>query len=162
MRHFLVGIVGAFSIGVLSPVSSAQEVNIRFAEDLQEEFAETYGEREKVILETELRKRILKAVEKDGLQLSRIDVIVEDASPNHPTREQASQTIGLDQFRSVSIGGAKITGESFDLDGNLVTATSSKLYSHSIRDARYATTWSDAKRAFSRFSRKMSKDVQNS
>ncbi len=162
MRHFLMSLMGATLIGLASQSASAQEIQIRYSDDVLEEFSETYGDREKEVLEKALRERLMKTIEKDGLNISRIDLLIEDISPNHPTFEQVSNTPGLDQFRSVSIGGAKLIGTSYDLNGEIITESESRLFSSSIRDARHGSTWSDAKRAFTAFSRRLSKDVRAS
>ena len=162
MRHYLVGIAGALYLSVAAQTASAQQINISYSEGLQKEFEETYGEREKSVLEEALTKRILKRVEQDNLEIARIDVIIEDASPNRPTQEQVRARPGLDQFRSVSIGGAKLNATIYGANGQLLTESTYKSYSPSIREARYGSTWWDAKRAFSGFATRVSKDIKNS
>ncbi len=162
MRHFLVGIISAASLGFASQTALAQEINISYSEDLLEEFEDSYGEKEKAVLEEALTYRLMKIVEKDDLDISRIDIVIEDVSPNRPTYEQVRTRPGLDQFRSVSIGGAKLTGSVYGADGEILTESKYKSYSHSINDARFGSTWWDAKRAFWGFSKRVSKDIKSS
>ena len=85
---------------------------------------------------------------------ARIHLVLTDVAPNRPTRQQLSDTPGLDYIRSFSVGGAAIEGEITTADGQ-VRPVRYDWYSHDIRDARYQSTWQDADRAFMRFSRRL-------
>ncbi|MFN3817162.1 hypothetical protein [Brevundimonas sp.] len=85
---------------------------------------------------------------------ARITLVLTDVAPNRPTRQQLSNTPGLDYIRSFSIGGAAIEGQVVTADGQ-VRPVRYDWYSSNIRDARYQSTWQDADRAFMRFSRQL-------
>lgn len=161
MRPFLTSMISAAFICTFGSHALAQDITISFSDDALEEFSETYGEREMEVLTTSLNKRLKKVLDKENLNISKIDLIIEDAAPNRPTREQVSQRPGLDQFRSVSLGGAKITGTAYAENGEILATSTIKRYAHSIHDAKYQSTWGDAKRAFSVFSKRMVKDIRN-
>lgn len=102
-------------------------------------------------LEARLERELSSNPAYDG---ARIHLVLTDVAPNRPTRQQLSDTPGLDYIRSFSIGGAAIEGEITTADGQ-VRPIQYDWYSHDIRDARFQSTWQDADRAFMRFSRRL-------
>ncbi|MFC7290694.1 hypothetical protein [Hirschia litorea] len=159
MRNLLLSTLCALSISTFVPPAFAQIVDIKYSDDAQKKFSEEYGEREQPILEKHLRAKATKAVAKNNLQISRIEFTIEKISPNHPTREQANEKPGLDQFRSVSIGGAKISSVAYGMNDEIIAETSVNRFSHSIRDAQYGSTWTDAKQAFGVISNKLAQTI---
>lgn len=71
--------------------------------------------------------------------------------PNRPTMQQLRDRPGLDPIRSVSIGGATIKGTIVTAQGERRPVDFS-YYSPSLRDVWGFGVWSDADRAFTRFS----------
>lgn len=159
MRILFTASLTSLLLGSLCAPAFSQVVEINYSEDAQKKFSEEYGEREQPILEDYLRKKILAAVSQNNLQVSRIQFLIEDISPNHPTREQAIKTPGLDQFSSVSIGGAQISSTAYGANDQVIAQVSINRFSHSIRDAQYGSTWTDAKQALYAISNRLAKDI---
>ncbi len=162
MRTLFTASLTALLLGPLCTPALSQVVEINYSEDAQKKFTEEYGEREQPILEEYLRNKVVTAVNQNNIQVSRIQFLIEDISPNHPTREQAIKTPGLDQFSSVSIGGAQISSTAYDLNDEIIAQASINRFSHSIRDAQYGSTWTDAKQALNAISNKIAKDLTKS
>ena len=144
----------------LAAPALSQEIVITNSEDLQEKFEEDYGLRESEKLSKRLDEKVRNAFDKAGLSVHRIEITLEDAKPNHPTFKQLGDTPGLDGFRSVSLGGAKITGEVFDADGNSIAKLTYRWFESDLRFAQNGGTWSDANRSISRFANKLVKEVK--
>jgi hypothetical protein len=84
-----------------------------------------------------------------ALHGARVDLVLTDLKPNHPTFEQTSRRPGLDMIRSRSIGGATIEGQITTADGQ-VQPVRYEWYTTSLDDVRGYTTWRDAEVAYSR------------
>jgi len=141
------------------PAFAATEINVSFAPDFQEKLEEDYGVREGERLAEDVRKDLLRALEKAGVEPARIEVTLIDAKPNRPTYGQLSKEPALDPFRSISIGGANVSAVAFDEEGNEIGALEYKWYENNIRDVIGAGTWTDANRSFGFFSRKFAKQL---
>ena len=145
---------------LLAPVGFAADIKIGFSKELTEELSDEYGTREGERLATALTKDLERALGDDITKVARLDIIIEDAKPNRPTFKQLGDRPGL-SMRSISIGGAKVTGEAYDTEGNLIAEVDYKWYENDIRQVSPAGVWSDANRAFDRFSRKLAREVRN-
>lgn len=153
-------IVSSICTFLLAAPALSQEIFVTNSEDLQEKFEEDYGLRESEKLSKRLDEKVRKAFEQEGLTIHRIEITLEDAKPNHPTFKQLGDTPGLDGFRSVSLGGAKITGQVFDEEGNSIGQLTYRWFENDIRFAQHGGTWSDANRAINRFASKLVKEVK--
>lgn len=145
---------------VLAFPAFAQEITITNSDDLQEKFEDDYGVRESEKLNKRLEEKVLKAFDREGLSVHRVELTLEDAKPNHPTFKQLGDTPGLDGFRSVSLGGAEITGEAFDADGNSIAQLTYRWFESDLRFAQHGSTWSDANRAINRFAKKFADEAK--
>src|SRR5690606_19335324 len=84
-----------------------------------------------------------------------VEVTIVDADPNRPTMQQMADTPGLD-MRSVSIGGAELTGVLRRADGQVIGEVEHRRYNHSLSDiGGAASTWTEARRAIRRFAQKI-------
>lgn len=140
----------------LAGAASAQpEVTVTIGDRLDQEAARELGQAEVAdqarALEERLERDLASNPAWDG---ARINLVLTDVAPNRPTRQQLSDTPGLDYIRSFSVGGAAIEGEVITADGR-TRPVRYDWYSHDIRDSRYMSTWQDAERAFTRFSRRL-------
>jgi hypothetical protein len=122
-----------------------------------------YGDKELTKLTERLEEKVEQRFEKVGLSVAdeapvKLVLTLEDARPNRPTFEQLSREPGL-SFQSFGIGGAEITGELFDTEGNSLGTVEYRWFENDIRDARFGGTWTDANRAISRFAKRVSKDL---
>ncbi len=131
------------------------EVTVTLGDRLEREAGRELGQAEVAeqarALEARLERELASNPAYEG---ARIHLVLTDVAPNRPTRQQLSDTPGLDYIRSFSVGGAAIEGEITTADGQ-VRPVRYDWYSHDIRDARYQSTWQDADRAFMRFSRRL-------
>ena len=143
----------------LIPVAAATEVNVSFSEDFAADLSDDYGMREGEKLTRDVVTDLEAALKKAGAAPARIDVIIEDAKPNRPTKEQLRQKPGLDMFRSRSLGGMDLTGTACDADGKIIGEVSYDWYEFDLRNVVASGTWTDANRASRRFAKKMAKEV---
>lgn len=88
-------------------------------------------------------------VRRGALDGAEINLTLTDLKPNRPTMQQMADTPGLDHMRSISVGGATITGHVTTADGQ-VHPVRYDWYSNTIADVQGFTTWQDADRAYSR------------
>lgn len=151
MKAFITSIAAL----ALAPLAFAADINVSYSTDFQETLEEDYGLREGERLVEEVRKEITREFEKAGISPARVDIVINDAKPNRPTFKQLGDKPGLDYARSISIGGADLTGIAYDADGNKIAEVQYDWYEHSIDNVIGAGTWSDADRAIDRFSRKL-------
>jgi len=84
---------------------------------------------------------------------------IEDAQPNRPTFAQVSSKPGLDPIRSISIGGAKVSGIAYDAAGAEIGTCSYDWYETDIMQVVSATTWTDARSVFARFATRCAKKL---
>jgi hypothetical protein len=131
----------------------AQTVETRISEDFQKKLEKDYGVREASVLQDVLKARVEKALNKSGAsgKVSRVVVTIEDARPNRPTFQQVTDKPGLDPIRSISIGGADVTGVAFDASGAQVAELAYDWYETDLSQAIGVDTWHDARWVFSRF-----------
>lgn len=131
------------------------DVTVTIGDRLDREAARELGQAEVAdqarALEARLERELASNPAYEG---ARIHLVLTDVAPNRPTRQQLNDTPGLDYIRSFSVGGAAIEGEIVTADGQ-VRPVQYDWYSHDIRDSRYMSTWQDADRAFTRFSRRL-------
>jgi hypothetical protein len=154
MRHLL---AAAVLLG-LSPVAGATEINVSLAPDFTEKLTEDYGLREGDYLAESVRRDLQRALERAGADVARVDVTILDAKPSRPTFKQGGDSPGLDMFRSVSLGGMKLSAVAYDASGEASEPFAYDWYEHDIRQAGI-TTWQDAKRASSRFATRFAETV---
>ncbi|MBR9834527.1 MAG: hypothetical protein GYB42_04935 [Alphaproteobacteria bacterium] len=157
MKSLIYGLVAV----ALVPVASAVEISVSYSDDFAEKLSEDYGEKEGTYLSEAVSEDLRSALALAGVKtkVDRVDVVIIDAQPNHPTMEQARQKPGLDMLRSRSLGGMKLQGTAFDADGNVIGTKEYGWFENDIRDVFGAGTWTDAKRASNRFSRKLAEDI---
>ena len=113
--------------------------------------ADEIGEREfdrlREILRGDLERELAGHLGENG---SVLHVTILDADPNRPTMDEMAATPGL-SMESFSIGGASLEAELIASSGDTLQTYSYAWRSHSIHNAAYAGTWSDARRTFNRF-----------
>lgn len=123
-----------------------------------------YGDREIEYLLEEMQEEITEDFAKRGLILSDtaptlLRVTINEVKPNRPTFNQLSVEPSL-SFKSIGIGGADVSAEIIGQGGNVI-GTAEYDYFSSFNDRPLAGSgiWTDADRAFSRFSKKLSKKL---
>jgi len=142
----------------LSNRGSRSRINSSFANNGR------YGDREITYLLDEMKEELTYDFEKYGLTLSEtsstvLRVTIEEVKPNRPTFNQLSTDSSL-SFKSRSIGGASITAEITSGNGTVLGQADYDYFSSfNERPNQSAGIWTDTKRAFSRFSKKMTKKL---
>jgi hypothetical protein len=109
-----------------------------------------YGQRDLDYLTTDLKNAIQRSLKAKG-ELGRgrrLEVVIEDATPNRPTFGQMSANPSL-SMRSVGVGGATVRGH---LGGQEISYS---YWATDIRDERGSATWTDAENAFDGFAHKV-------
>lgn len=86
-------------------------------------------------------------------------VTIEEVKPNRPTYNQLATDISL-SFQSFGIGGADISAEVLDADGNVLGTMEYDFYSNlNDRPFRPVGIWQDTQIAFSRFAKRATKKL---
>jgi hypothetical protein len=125
-------------------------VSVTIGPALQSKAVKTLGVRDvnelAARLQTAVERRLAKTGAYDG---ARIELVLADAQPNHPTFKQLGDKPGL-SYESFGIGGAEITGRAIAANGT-VTPIGYKYYESDLRFSRHGGTWADAEGTFDRF-----------
>jgi hypothetical protein len=167
MRSFLMS--AALAAAVLAPAAfagpaAANPVAIApmsVSPELREEFRDDFGDREIAYLQDLVTRRVSNALVRRGAEISEtapliIEMSLLDADPSKPTRKQLHDTLGLDYFSSISVGGAEFTAVLRRADGEVVDEVSFRRYAHSLEAISYGGgTWSDVDRAARQFANRV-------
>ena len=154
-------LIATAAILAISPFASATEISVDFGPKIDEEWKDTYGERELEYLSEDVREDLERALEKREAAVERVQVTILDAKPNRPTFKQLGDKPGLDFSRSVSLGGMALKGEAFDAEGNVLHAEEYSWFENDIRQSAHRATWSDATRASNRFAARFAKELSS-
>ena len=152
-------LLAAASFALLAtPAALATEIDVGYSTDFQEKLQDDYGAREGTYLADSIKDDLMREFKAAGLNVDRVSVTIEKATPNKPTFKQLGDKPGLDYGASRSIGGMKLSATAFDASG---TEMGSMTYGWFETDIRYSgiATWQDAKRASDRFARKFAKQL---
>lgn len=144
----------AFAAAFMAMPAAALTVEAKVSTEFQKKLDDDIGVREARILTDALTRKVDAAFASRGIAADRVVVTIEDARPNRPTMEQVSNKPGLDSMRSISIGGARVTGVAYDAAGKEIASLDYKWYETDLFNAFGSTTWTDARTAFDRFSRR--------
>lgn len=152
------------AIGALAilPIASATEVAVTYSDDFAEELTDNYGEREGAELTEDIVDDLERAFARAGVTPAKVDITIVNAKPNRPTFQQMRDEPGLDPFRSISIGGMKLTGTAYDADGNVLASQEYGWFENDIRDVIGSGVWTDANRASRRFAKKLATQLSDS
>lgn len=147
--------ISALTALALAMPAAALTVEARVSEKFQEKLVDDIGVREADALTGALTRKIEAIFAAKGVTADRVVVTIEDAKPNRPTLEQMSNKPGLDPMRSISLGGAHITGVALDASGKELARLDYDWYERDLANTIGSTTWTDARTAFDRFSRRL-------
>lgn len=143
----------------LSDRRSTRRLNAAFANN------GNYGDKEIEFLLEDMEKEITRDFAKRGLTLSDtaptlLRVTINKVRPNRPTHNQLSEDIGL-SFSSFGIGGADVSAEIIAEGGTVVGTADYDYYSNFNNNINLSgsSTWFDTSRAFSKFSRSLTKKL---
>ena len=143
----------------LSDRRSTRRLNAAFANN------GNYGDKEIEFLLEDMEKEITRDFAKRGLTLSDtaptlLRVTINKVRPNRPTHNQLSEDIGL-SFSSFGIGGADVSAEIITNSGAVIGTADYDYYSNFNNNINLSgsSTWFDTSRAFSKFSRSLTKKL---
>lgn len=153
MRIATIAISAIAGLLMASP-AMALTVEAKVSADFQKKLEDDIGVRESSVLTGMLAKKVETAFAAKGVKADRVVVTIEDARPNRPTMEQVSSKPGLDPFRSISLGGAHVTGIAYDAAGMEIGTIDYNWYETDLSNVIAATTWTDARTSFDRFARR--------
>lgn len=139
---------------LLAAPALAVTVETKMSAEFQEKLDDDIGVREAKVLSDALTRKITTVFTERGIAAEKVVVTIEDAKPNRPTMEQVSAKPGLDPMRSISIGGAKLSGIAYDAAGNELGRLDYRWYETDLSNVIPATTWSDARSTFDKFARR--------
>lgn len=153
MRFALAALAG-IAVSALAPAASALTVETKISPEFQAKLEKDYGVREANILADALAAKVEARFAKTGAKADRVVVTIHDAKPNRPTFHQISEKPGLDPIRSISIGGARVSGIAYDASGSELGSLEYDWYETDITQVLGNATWSDARWSFDRFARR--------
>ncbi len=139
---------------LLAAPAFAVTVETKMSPEFQEKLENDIGVREARVLSDALSGKITRIFDERGVQADKVVVTIQDARPNRPTMEQVSAKPGLDSMRSISLGGAKLSGVAYDAAGNEIGRFDYRWYENDLSNLVAATTWSDARSTFDKFARR--------
>ena len=131
--------------------ASALTVDAKVSPEFQKKLDDDIGAREAATLTEAVTRKVTDVFTARGIQADRVEVTIEDARPNRPTFEQVSNKPGLDSMRSISIGGAKVSGVAFDASGREIGRLNYNWYENDLSNVLGNATWTDARTTFARF-----------
>lgn len=153
MRIATIAISAIAGLLMASP-AMALTVEAKVSTDFQKKLDKDIGVREADVLAKILTTKIENAFAAKGVKAERVVVTIEDARPNRPTMEQVSNKPGLDPIRSISTGGAHVTGIAYDASGAQIGTYDYDWYETDLSNVIPGTTWTDARTSFDRFARR--------
>lgn len=135
---------------ISAPALAAADVRVDISPKLQAKAESKYGVRDVNRLAQRLERSVQRELDRTGAyDGARLELTLVDVTPNRPTFKQMVDRPGL-SFQSFSLGGARIEGRAIGRDG-AVTPLSYAWQDTDIRNALYASTWSDAEWTIERF-----------
>ena len=150
----------AFAASLMSAGLAAAQpasVSVSIGRKLERLGEETYGRRDVAELAADLKRSVERELARTGaLPGARVELVLVDARPNHPTFKQLGDRPGL-AYQSVGLGGATIEGRIIAADG-AETPVAYRWYETEIWQSAYGATWSDAEWTFDRFSRRLASE----
>ncbi|HEV7694485.1 MAG TPA: hypothetical protein VGO52_26855 [Hyphomonadaceae bacterium] len=150
MRLVSLAAIAALAFTAALP-ASALTVETKFSAEFQKKLEKDYGAREAAVLTDTLVRKVEQAFAKQGVKADRVVVTIEDAKPNRPTMQQVMDKPGLDAIRSISLGGAELTGIAYDASGAEIGKFNYDWYENDLSNVVGSGTWSDARWTFDRF-----------
>ncbi|HYC69237.1 hypothetical protein [Brevundimonas sp.] len=151
---FLAPLTAVLAVAAGPALADPASITVTLGPDLQEK-AGDLGEREVRQQADRLADVVRAALARSGrLDGARVELVLTDLKPNHPTFEQMAARPGLDAHRSLSIGGAAIEGSITTAEGQVLPVRYD-WYSTSLAEVRGFTTWQDADRAYQRLASRL-------
>lgn len=153
MRFTVLAATALATLALALP-ASALTVEAKVSPEFQKKLDDDIGAREARTLTEAVTTKVTNVFSARGIQADKVVVTIEDARPNRPTFQQASDKPGLDVMRSISLGGAKVSGVAYNASGAEIGRLDYDWYENDLSNSFGAATWSDARTSFDRFARR--------
>jgi hypothetical protein len=162
----LVALVGGLTAEPAEPAAAGAAVSIApvaIGETLQKALKDRYGVDEAQGLEQAVTQSLARSLKGVGAEPGdaapiRIEVLIDSATPTHPTRRQLNENPSLDYLASVSRGGAELRAVLRNADGQVLDRVAYDYYAYSLREASMSGgAWGDAYIAIDRFADQVAK-----
>ena len=164
---FLAALFCALAAGPGAAATTSVSVGpVAIGDTLQKALKDRYGVDEAQELQqavTHSLARSLKGVgaEEGGTAPIRIEVLIDSATPTHPTRRQLSENPSLDYLRSISRGGAELHAVLRNAKGDVLDRVSYDYYANTLHEASMSGgAWGDAYIAIDRFADQVARHLR--
>lgn len=127
----------------------ADEPAIGMAPAYETALRTTYGEPEGAVLRRIVRERVSAALQsRDCGSAARLEIVLLDARPTHPTDKQIEDNAAIDRLRTHYLGGASFTARLLSVEGGALKSLRYDWYAESDRlGSRAAEPWGDVRLA---------------
>lgn len=153
-----VALLAVGAAGASAPAATTGvPVTVTFSPVLDQRFDADYGAPERDTLRAIVVDAVDRALDRRARRAAlaadaRVDVVVGDAQPSHPTRSQLLQNPSIDPLRSRSLGGADLKGTVLAADGRVLATVAYDYYAPDFGTASPGgDAWADARIAIDRF-----------
>ncbi len=160
LRVALVGALAAgpaAAAGAGASTSTVSLAPVTIGASLQKALKDRYGVDEAQELQQAVTHSLSRSLKGVGAQQGeaaaiRIEVLIDSATPTHPTRRQLNENPSLDYLGSVSRGGADLRAVLRNADGQVLDRVAYDYYAYTLKEASMsAAPWGDAYIAIDRF-----------
>ncbi|HWQ86516.1 hypothetical protein [Brevundimonas sp.] len=146
---FLAPLAAVLAVAATPALADPVSINVTIGPEVLES-ADELGQRDIQEQASRLADVVRQTLARHGaLDGAEINLTLTDLRPNRPTMQQMVDRPQLDGIRSISIGGAAISGHVTTADG-LIHPVEYDWYSTSLADVWGFSTWQDAERAYRR------------
>jgi hypothetical protein len=154
-------LIGGLTAGLAVAAAPAAAVSVgpvAIGETLQKALKDRYGVDEAQDLQKAVTESLARSLKEAGAEQGeaaaiRIEVLIDEAIPTHPTRRQMNENPSLDYLASVSRGGAELHAVLRSADGKVLDHVAYDYYAYSLREVSMSGgAWGDAYLAINRFS----------
>ena len=163
-KLLLLSLAGGYAAASMAaPVTIAPVV---IGEPLQKSLNDRYGVAEAQELQAAVVQSLTRSLKRVGAEPGagapvRIEVLIDSATPTHPTRRQMNENPSLDYLASVSRGGAQLHAVLRSADGKALDRVAYDYYANTLHEvSQSASAWGDAYLAMDRFADQVAKAWQ--
>src|SRR5258708_37198664 len=144
-------------IGLQALAGQALSTHVEFAPQLAQQFVRRYGPEQQQILASAITAAVSRASRSVPIASALVvTILVEDAAPSHPTRQQISDNASLDATRTHYLGGAQLSGDVRDVSGRTVATVQFRHFAPTVTEGSIsADPWADARIAIDEFAAKL-------
>ena len=157
------GIALLLAAALQAHAGAQPEIAVSVSSALQARLEQRYGAEEGAVLRGFVTDSLGKALARRATAPPadlRIEVVLDDARPSHPTRRQSLDEPSIDPLRSRSLGGAELEGTVRDASGRLLASVSHQHFPSDFATASAAgDPWADARIAIDQFTALLARKI---